>query len=146
MGFRFKFATLLNVRKIQENMAQQAFSQAQRHLSTLKMLKEQVLAKRKLLQVELMSRMRQGSNSREVKLYYDYLHHLEGSIERIDENIKAAERQVELKREELLKAKRASKAIMRLKEIHQVRFDEAERKQEMKFLDEIAILKAGGER
>jgi flagellar export protein FliJ len=115
-------------------------------VSALKTLKEQVLAKKQVMQAELMTRMKRGLSSREAKLYYDYLHHLEGSIERIDENIKAAERQVELKRLELLKAKRESKAIMRLKEIHRSRFDEAERKQEIKFLDEIAIRKAGGVR
>jgi flagellar protein FliJ len=146
MAFTFKFATLLNVRKIQENIAQQAFSQAQRYLSSLIAMKEQVLIRRDILRAELMTRMRQGLSSNEAKIYYDYLYHLEQGIERFNENIKNAEHKVNEKREDVLKAKRAHKAIMRLKEIHQARFDESERKKDMNFLDEISILKAGGER
>ena len=146
MPFKFKFATLLKVRRIQENIALQAFSQAQRHLSSLKAMREQVLARRDILRVELMTRMKLGLRATEVKIYYDYISHLEHTIECMDENIKTAGRQVEEKRKGLLKAKRASKAMIRLKEIHQTRFDESERKKDMGFLDEIAILKAGGER
>ena len=146
MVFKFKFATLLNVRKIQENIAQQAFSQAQRYVSSLQEMKEQISARKDILRVELMTRMRQGLSSTEVKGYYDFLNHLEQGIVRINENIKTAERQVNEKREELLKAKRSFKAIARLKEIHQARFDATERKKDMNFLDEIAILKAGGDR
>jgi flagellar FliJ protein len=146
MAFKYKFATLLNVRKIQENIAQQAFSQAQRYLKKLVAMKDQVLMRRDTLRAELMARMRQGLSSTEVKIYYDYLSYLEKGLERIDENIKTAEKQVDVKREELLKAKRSSKAISRLKEIHQARFDEALRKKDVIFLDEIAVLRHGGER
>jgi flagellar export protein FliJ len=146
MAFKYKFSTLLKVRKIQENIAQQSFSQAQRYLRTLLAMRDQVLARRDTLRSELMTRMRQGLSSTEVKIYYDYLLYLEKGLERIDENIKTAEQQVDVKREDLLKAKRAFKAISRLKEIHQARFDEALRKKDMIFLDEIAVLRHGGER
>lgn len=146
MAFRFKFDTLLNVRKIQENMAQQAFSQAQRQLATLIAMKEQVMARKDVLRTELMTRMKSGLGSAEVKRYYDYLFHLDEGIKRIDENIEKTERQVEEKRQELLKAKSAHKAIMRLREIHQDRHEAAESKKEMHFLDEIAIMRAGGEK
>jgi flagellar export protein FliJ len=93
-----------------------------------------------------MTRMQGGVTSEEVRQYYTYLHHLEEGIARIDENIEKAGRMVDEKREALLKAKRARKGIDRLREIHQARYDEIERKQEMNFLDEIAVMKAGGER
>jgi flagellar export protein FliJ len=146
MAFRFRFATLLNVRRIQENLAQQALSQAQRQLSTLVAMKEQVMIRKEALRAELMTRMQGGVTSEEVRQYYTYLHHLEEGIARIDENIEKAGRMVDEKREALLKAKRARKGIDRLREIHQARYDEIERKQEMNFLDEIAVMKAGGER
>lgn len=146
MAFHFKFETLLNVRKIQENMVQQVFSQAQRQLSALIALKEQVLARKDLLRTELMTKMKGGLSSLEVKRYYDYLFHLDGSIERINENIEKAERQVDEKRQELLKAKRAYKAILRLQEIHRDRHEARERKLDMNFLDEIAIMHTGGEK
>jgi flagellar FliJ protein len=146
MAFKYKFSTLLNVRKIQENIAQQAFSEAQRYVRTLYAMRDQVMTRRDTLRAELMTRMGQGLSSTEVKLYYDYLLYLEKGLERIDENIKTAEKQVDVKREELLKAKRSSKAISRLKEIHQARYDEALRKKDIIFLDEIAVLRHGGER
>lgn len=146
MTFHFKFETLLNVRRIQENLAQQVFSQAQRQLSALIAMKEQVLARKDLLRTELMTKMKNGIGSSEVKRYYDYLLHLDGSIERIDENIEKAGRLVDEKRQELLKAKRAHKAILRLEEIHRERHDAHERRLDMNFIDEIAIMHAGGER
>jgi flagellar protein FliJ len=146
MAFKYKFSTLLNVRKIQENIAQQAFSQAQRYVKTLMAMRDQVLARRDVLRAELMTRMRPGLSATEVKIYYDFLSHLENGLKRMDENIKTAEHQVDMKREELLRAKRASKAITRLKEIHQARYDEALRKKDMIFLDEIAVLRHGGEK
>ena len=146
MSFKYKFSTLLNVRRIQENVAQQAFSQAQRYLRTLAAMKDQVLAKRDIVRVELMTQMRQGLSATEVKMFYDYLLYLEKGLVRIEENMKTAEKQVDVKREELLKAKRDSKAILRLKEIHQARYDEALRKKDTIFLDEIAVLRHGGER
>lgn len=144
MAFHFKFKTLLNVRKIQENLAQQALSQGQRHLASLNAMKEQILARKDVLKAELMTRMKGGLSSSEVRRYYDYILHLDEGIVRINENIEKAQRQVDEKRDALLKAKRAHQAILRLEEIHQARFDEHERRQEMNFLDEIAILNAGG--
>ena len=146
MAFKYKFSTLLNVRRIQENVAQQAFSKAQRYVRTLVAMRDQILARRDILRAELMTRMSQGISATEVKIYYDYLLYLEKGLDRIYENIKTAEQQVDVKREELLKAKRSSKAISRLKEIHQARYDEALRKKDMIFLDEIAVLRHGGVR
>jgi flagellar export protein FliJ len=109
MAFRFRFATLLNVRRIQENLAQQALSQAQRQLSTLVAMREQVMIRKETLRAELMTRMQGGVTSEEVRQYYTYLHHLEEGIARINENIEKAGRLVDEKREALLKAKRAHK-------------------------------------
>ena len=67
MAFKYKFSTLLNVRKIQENIAQQAFSQAQRYVKTLVAMRDQVLMRRDTLRAELMTRMGQGLSSTEVK-------------------------------------------------------------------------------
>jgi flagellar protein FliJ len=146
MAFKFRYKTLLNVRKIRENIAQQALSQAQKHLSAIVLMKEQVTAKRETLRVELMTRMKEGISSNEVRMYYTYLTHLENSLVRMNENLKTAQKQVDEKREALLKAKKESKAIARLKEIHEARYEESERKKEMNFLDEVAILRFGGER
>jgi len=144
MAFRFKFETLMNVRKIRENIAQQAFSEAQRNHQTLLAMKEQIEARRDDIRNDLMNRMKRGLGATEVRMYYDYLSHIKRALVRLDENILAAEKQVDLKREKLLEAKREHKAMERLREIHQARFDAAERKKEMNFIDEIAISRHGG--
>lgn len=113
MAFRFKFETLLDVRKMQENMAQQAFSQSQRQLRALIAMKERVLARATSWRAELVTRMKSGLGSSEVKRYYDYLLHLDEGVARIDENIVKAEHQAEEKRQELLRAERAHKAMRR---------------------------------
>ena len=146
MPFKFKFETLMNVRKIRENIAQQAFSEAQRNHLTLMNMKAQIEARRDDLGDDLMNRMKRGLGSTEVKIYYDYLAHIKEGLMRLDENIKVAEKQVDMKRQKLLEAKREHKAMERLKEIHQARFDVVERKNEMNFIDEIAISRHGGER
>jgi flagellar protein FliJ len=146
MAFKFKFETLMNVRKIRENIAQQAFSEAQRNQLTLLNMKVQIEARRDDLSNDLMNRMKRGLGSPEVKTYYDYLSHIKQGLTRLAENIKAAEKQVDMKRQKLLEAKREHKAMERLKEIHQARFDAVERKNEMNFIDEIAISRHGGER
>ena len=146
MAFKFKFETLLKVRKIRENMALQVFSQAQRQHLALLALKTQIESKRDDIRYTLMKRMKQGLKSSEVRGYYDYLTHLEEGIAGLCENIALAEQQVSRRRKDLLETKKAKKAIARLKEIDQIRFDTIERKKDMNFIDEIAILRHGGER
>jgi flagellar export protein FliJ len=146
MTFRYRFETLLNVRKIRENISQQAFSQAQRSYLSLLAMRAQIESRRDDLRHDLMNRMKGGLGSSDVKRYYDYVFHLEKSREKITENIRISEQQVNTMRVKLLEAKRAHKAVARLKEIHQARFDTFERKKEMNFIDEIAIMRHGGER
>jgi flagellar export protein FliJ len=146
MSFRFKFETLMNVRKIRENIAQQAFSEAQRNHLTLMNMKTQIEARRDDLRNDLMNRMKRGLGSVEVKTYYDYLSHMKTGLSRLDDNIRIAEQQVDVRRQKLLEAKREHKAMERLKEIHQARFDTVERKKEMNFIDELAISRHGGGR
>jgi flagellar FliJ protein len=146
MAFRFKFETLLNVRKIRENMAQQSFSEAQRNHLALLDMKTQIEARRDDIRDDLMNRMKRGLDSSEVKRYYDYLSHMKEGLARLEENIKIAEQQLNAKRQKLLEAKKEHRAMERLREIHLSRFEAVERKNEMNFIDEIAIYRHRGER
>ncbi|HOO46075.1 MAG TPA: flagellar export protein FliJ [Deltaproteobacteria bacterium] len=143
MGFHFRFETLLKVRKIKENKAQQEFSKAQRHRQNLENLKNMKDAEKHEMIRELTSRMRSGMSAFQMSQYHDYIGFLEEGIKQIAKNIIAAEKQLDLKRGEMLQAKKEHTAIERLKEIDRERYTLNQRKSEMRFIDEIAIMRYG---
>ncbi len=146
MGFTFRFETLRKVRKIKENLAQQAFSQAQRHYFNLENLKNLRVTALRNVQKELGSRMKKGLLAEQLKQYHDYLAFLDGSIKQLDKKLAAAQRQLDEKRTLMLDAKREHKAIERLKEVDEERYIHEQNRTEMRFIDEMAILRHGGNR
>jgi flagellar FliJ protein len=146
MGFTFRFETLRKVRKINENLTQQAFSQAQRHYFNLENLKNLRVAAKNNVQKELSSRMQKGLLAEQLKQYHDYLAFLDESIKQLDEKLIAAQKQVDEKRALMLGAKREHKAIERLKEVDEERYIKEQNRSEMRFIDEMAILRHGGSR
>lgn len=146
MGFTFRFETLRKVRKIKENLAQQAFSQAQRHYFNLENLKNLRVTALRNVQKELGSRMKKGLLAEQLKQYHDYLAFLDGSIKQLDKKLAAAQKQLDEKRTLMLGAKREHKAIERLKEVDEERYIQEQSRKEMRFIDEMAILRHGGNR
>lgn len=143
MGFRFRFETLLRVRKIREDLALQEFSKIQKHLNDLKMLKSHTESLRSETRQQFMQKMDEGLKSSEIESYQSYLSRLNEEIGQLDKLIIQAGRQLDGKREELLKAKKEFKAMERLREIDEERFHEQQRKKDMHFMDELAIQRNG---
>jgi flagellar protein FliJ len=143
MGFKFRFETLSRVRKIKEDMALQEFSRAQKKLQDLEALKADKLAQRMSTVLELMLKMEQGIPARDVRIYTTFITVLEDEVEQIDKLIASAQKLLDEKREELLKAKQEHKAMERLREIDFERYQEQQSRLEMKFIDEIAIMRHG---
>ncbi len=143
MGFRFRFETLLKVRKIREDLALQDFSKAQRLLNDLENLKNLKGSQMAEIRKQLMDRMDAGLKPFEVESYHAYLTRLKAEIEQMETLIIQAGRQLEIKRQELLKAKKEFKAIDRLREIDAERFLKREQKLDMRFMDELAIQRYG---
>ncbi|MCK9263337.1 MAG: flagellar export protein FliJ [Deltaproteobacteria bacterium] len=139
MGFRFRFETLLKVRKIREELALQEFSKAQRLLNDLENIKGMKVSRTAEIRIQLMERMDAGIKPFEVGSYHAYLARLKAEIEQVEKLIAQAGRQLETKRQELLKAKKELKAIDRLREIDGERFRQREQKLDMRFMDELAI-------
>lgn len=139
MGFRFRFETLLKVRKIREELALQEFSKAQRLLNDLENIKGMKVSRTVEIRIQLMERMDAGIKPFEVGFYHAYLTRLKAEIEQVEKLIAQAGRQLETKRQELLKAKKELKAIDRLREIDGERFRQREQKLDMRFMDELAI-------
>ncbi|HHO75139.1 MAG TPA: flagellar export protein FliJ [Deltaproteobacteria bacterium] len=143
MSFNFRFKTLLKVRKIKENIAQQAFSQVQRHRLNIQNLKDLKVTTRNETIRELTSRMKSGISALRMRQYHEYITFLEDSIKQLDKNLASVDKQLDMRRLEMLKAKKEHKAIERLKELDEKDYTIKQRKAEMRFIDEIAILRHG---
>ncbi|HPC48488.1 MAG TPA: flagellar export protein FliJ [Deltaproteobacteria bacterium] len=146
MAFRFRFQTLLKVRRIQEDLARQAFAQAQKQLAAISAMEDQVRAHRELAAARLVTGLSDGMPALEVRRFYEYLSHLDDSLARLKEAFDKAERLLEERRSGLVEARKAHRIMQRLREIHLGRHVFAEDRREMNFIDEIAVTKAGGER
>lgn len=143
MGFRFRFETLLRVRKIREDLAMQEFSKIQKHLKGLEMLKSFNESKRSDTRQQFIQKIDAGLKSADIATYQSYLSRLDAEIGQLDTLIIQAGRQLDTKREELLKAKKEFKAMERLREIDEQRYRTRQQKDDMRFMDELAILRYG---
>lgn len=143
MGFRFRFETLLRVRKIREDLAMQEFSKIQKHLKGLEMLKSFNESKRSDTRQQFIQKIDAGLKSADIATYQSYLSRLDAEIGQLDKLIIQAGRQLDTKREELLKAKKEFKAMERLREIDEQRYRTRQQKDDMRFMDELAILRYG---
>lgn len=143
MGFRFRFETLLRVRKIREDLAMQEFSKIQKHLKGLEMLKSFNESKRSDTRQQFIQKIDAGLKSADIATYQSYLSRLDAEIGQLDKLIIQAGRQLDTKREELLKAKKEFKAMERLREIDEQRYRTRQQKEDMRFMDELAILRYG---
>lgn len=141
--FVFRFETLLKVRRINLEKAQQAFAQAQRQLlefeARLREIREDLLRQDR----EYLERSAQGITGAEIMRLLDWRGHLELSGVQIAGEIQQARQEVDASRQELLKAQQEVKAMERLKELDRERHEQALAKKEMNFIDEIAITRHG---
>ena len=144
MGFHFRFKTLLKVRKIREDLALQEFSKAQKTLNDLSALKRLKDSKKSAVRKQLVQKIQRGVKPFELASYHAYLSHLDTEIDQLERLIIQAGRQLDIKREEYLKAKRDLKVMERLREIDEEKYQERQKKMEMRFIDEIAIARYGG--
>lgn len=143
MAFRFRFETLLRVRKIREDIALQEFSKAQKKCLELRALLKLRNIRKADLHEGLSKKLGTGITAREVGSYDRYLSYLEDEITKIEQLMSKADKQLEKERQALLKTKREFKAMERLKEMDKERFTAEQNRQEMRFIDEIAVRRHG---
>lgn len=98
MGFRFRFETLLRVRKIREDLAMQEFSKIQKHLKDLEMLKSFNESKRSDTRQQFIQKIDAGLKSADIATYQSYLSRLDAEIGQLDKLIIQAGRQLDTKR------------------------------------------------
>lgn len=143
MGFRFRFETLSRVRKIREDLALQDFSKAQQVLVNLENLKAAILSRRASIWQTLTEKMDSGITAQDIISYNNYLFYLESVVTQVEKQIVQALKLLETKRQELLKTKKEAKAIERLREIDMERYTAEQSRQEMDFINELAIQRHG---
>jgi len=138
--FRFRFETLMRVRKLKEQMALQAYAESQRKYVSLVNRRQKYLDEVHNLAVRLEDGLNKGISGRDLKTISVYNAWLDRRLKDLDRDIAVASKDVEEKRSVLIKARKDHKAIQRLKEIELERYSEEERRAEMRFIDEIAVI------
>lgn len=137
--FKFRFATLLKVKKIRNEMAQQALAEAQRAYLALQGERSDCLRKIAGAGDELLSLFEHVVRPGEIEMFYHYQRFLRERVKELDQALEDMAREVEQRREELLKTRREYKAIERLKEIHYERYHIEQERLEMKAIDDMAV-------
>lgn len=143
MGFRFRFETLSRVRKIREDLALQEFSKAQKKLQDLEGMKAD-----KLSQDAQGPRPHAEDGSGHPcpgRQVLHPLHRLFGRRGGADRQAHRAGQKTPWTRsaKNCFKAKQEHKAMDRLREIDLERYIQEQSRQEMQFIDEIAIMRHG---
>lgn len=137
--FRFRFATLLKVKKIRNEMAQQALAEAQRAYLALQGERAGCLRRIAGAGNELLKLFQHAARPAEIEMFYHYQRYLLERVKELDQALEDMAREVEQRREQLLKARREYKAIERLKEIHYERYHTEQERLEMKAIDDMAV-------
>ena len=137
--FRFRFTTLLKVKKIRNDAAQQALANAQRIYNDLRDERDACQTRIEGAGDELLTLFQRAVTPTEILMFYNYQQYLLDRIKTLDKEIEQAAQEVEKKREQFLKARKEFKAIERLREIHRERYHLEQEQLEMKAIDEMAV-------
>lgn len=137
--FKFRFETILRVKKIKEQMALQAFATSQRHHKGLKDSQQQYINSKLALDEQIKSRLQKGISGAELRMIKDYDVFIGKTIKDLEKKISLAAQDMENKRQAYTDAKTQYKAMERLKEIDFTSYKAKEKLDEMHFIDEVAI-------
>ncbi len=138
--FRFRFETLMRIRKLREQMALQAYANSQRNYIGLVNKRQKYIDEVLNLASKLEDGLEKGISGSDLMTISAYNEWLDRRIKDSDHEIYVASKDVEEKRGKLIKARKDHKAIQRLKEIELERYNEEEKRSEMRFIDEIAVI------
>lgn len=137
--FKFRFQTLLKVRKIRNDEAQQALAEAQRACYALQAQRAECMSEIEGSGDELLELFGRHVTPTEISMFYNYQRYLQHRLGALEQRIDAARAEVEKRREALLKMRREYKAMERLKEIMRGRYQAEQERLEMKAIDDMAV-------
>jgi flagellar FliJ protein len=134
----FQLQTVLDYRETKESLAQQSLAEAKRNEHELMQELERVHSDLSRLEKEQEAKQAAGLECRELLLYQNGKECRRLRIRELEDSIASARREVERKRQDLLRASREKKLLEKVKERQSERLSHHLRKQEQERLDEIA--------
>ncbi len=136
--YRFNLEPLLNHRRYQEEVFQKELAGLKIRLAAEKdklwVLRQK---KRKYVQ-QLQEKQTEGRAASEIKLFVDFVDQLSKEMEAQRQNLLEAERDFNLKRQDLIAALKKRKTLDRLKEKGLQSYEQEQLKKERSFMDEVA--------
>jgi len=136
--YRFNLEPLLNHRRYQEEVFQKELAGLKIRLTAEKdklwVLRQK---KRKYIQ-QLQEKQTEGCPASEIKLFVDFVDQLSKEMEAQRQNVLEAERDFNLKRQDLIAAMKKRKTLDRLKEKGLQAYEQEQFKKERSFMDEVA--------
>ena len=136
--YRFNLEPLLNHRRYQEEILQKELAGSKIRLAAEKdklwILRQK---KRKYLQ-QLQEKQIDGRPASEIKLFVDFVDQLSKEMEAQRQNVLQAEREFNLKCQDLIAAMKKRKTLDRLKEKGLQGYEQEQFKKERSFIDEVA--------
>ena len=136
--YRFNLEPLLNHRRYQEEVFQKELAGLKIRLAAEKdklwILRQK---KRKYIQ-QLQEKQTEGRAASEIKLFVDFVDQLSKEMEAQRQNVLEAERDFNLKRQDLIAAMKKRKTLDRLKEKGLQAYEQEQFKKERSFMDEVA--------
>ena len=136
--YRFNLESLLNHRRYQEEILQKELAGLKIRLAAEKdklwILRQK---KRKYVQ-QLQEKQTDGRPVSEIKLFVDFVEQLAKEMEVQRQNVLHAERDLNLKRRDLIAAMKKRKTLDRLKEKGLQAYEHEQLKKERSFMDEVA--------
>ena len=136
--YRFNLEPLLNHRRYQEEILQKELAGLKVRLAAEKdklwLLRQK---KRKYVQ-QLQEKQSDGRPASEIKLFVDFVEQLAKEMEVQRRNVLDAERDLNLKRQDLIAAMKERKTLDRLKEKGLQAYEEKQLKAERNLMDEVA--------
>ena len=136
--YRFNLESLLNHRRYQEEILQKELAGLKIRLAAEKdklwILRQK---KRKYVQ-QLQEKQTDGRPVSEIKLFVDFVEQLAKEMEVQRQNVLHAERDLNLKRQDLIAAMKKRKTLDRLKEKGLQAYEHEQLKKERNFMDEVA--------
>jgi flagellar FliJ protein len=136
--FRFRFETVLNQRRLAEEILQKDLAEAQRELSAERAALRGKRNARRLCLLDLQRRRSKGFRAPEILIYAPYLERMDDEIEFQLKRVAAAERKVNQTRLAVIEAMKNRKILDKLKEKARDRHRQTLDERERKFVDDVA--------
>jgi flagellar FliJ protein len=136
--YEFNLEPLLNHRRYQVEVLQKELADLKIRLDAEKDKLWRLRQKKRKTVLLLQEKQTDGRPAAEIKLYIDFVEQLSKKMQAQKQNVKEAERNYSLKRQDLVAAMKKRKILDRLKEKGLQAYEQEQLKKERNFMDEVA--------